>query len=312
MAEEKRKEWLAERRKGIGGSDSPRILGVSPWGDARQVALEKLDLAGEGFDSPAMKRGRYLEPIVAQLVEEQTKYVTTVEPGIIRDPVEPWMCGSIDRWAERDGDDGIGILEIKCPGLAVFKKIQREGLPDYMQIQLQHYLRISNSSWGVFAIFNSELWQLVHFEVKRDDSLIDMIVTECGEFWQALQEGVIPEEKARPVMDLPPIGGEVIVRADSISWRRAIEELREAQEIKAEAEALEEDVKNTIRDLMAGGTIAENEAVRIYNRIQNGKTSWDIKKLQGDFPTIEWEKYKKVGKPFRTLRPYWLKERRSE
>ena len=37
-----RTEWLLERKKGIGGSDAAKILGLSPWGTALDVWADKV------------------------------------------------------------------------------------------------------------------------------------------------------------------------------------------------------------------------------------------------------------------------------
>ena len=40
-----REEWLAYRRKGIGGSDVAAVLGVSPFRTARDLYYDKLGIA---------------------------------------------------------------------------------------------------------------------------------------------------------------------------------------------------------------------------------------------------------------------------
>ena len=43
-------EWLEERRKHVGASDAPAILGLTPgWRTGREVAKEKLGSGGECF-----------------------------------------------------------------------------------------------------------------------------------------------------------------------------------------------------------------------------------------------------------------------
>lgn len=37
-------EWLAYRRKGIGGSDVAALLGISPWRTARDLYFDKLNI----------------------------------------------------------------------------------------------------------------------------------------------------------------------------------------------------------------------------------------------------------------------------
>jgi hypothetical protein len=95
---------------------------------------------------------------------------------------------------------------------------------------------------------------------------------------------------------------------DSPDWRIAIEKLKEAREIKAEAEALEEEAASAVKLLMegTGANIAEGCGARIYYRIQKGRESFDKKKLASDHPDLDLTKYIKTGSPFRVFKPYFL------
>ena len=62
-------EWLAWRRKGIGGSDAAAILGISPWRTARDLYDDKLGIASAQDDSGnwvALEMGHLLEDLVAR------------------------------------------------------------------------------------------------------------------------------------------------------------------------------------------------------------------------------------------------------
>jgi len=151
-----RKEWLKERHKGLGGSDSPVVLGVNPWKKPVDLWAEKRGLIEDDQEpSPAMRRGTALEPIVADMYTQAAGVTTAVEPEILVHPEHPWMLANIDRHILTPPDNP-GVLEIKCPGISRFGKIQRGGLPDYYQVQLQHYLAVTGRKWGAFAVFNAE------------------------------------------------------------------------------------------------------------------------------------------------------------
>ena len=49
-----RDEWLAYRKTGIGGSDVAAILGISPFGTARDIYYDKLSIASF-YDDEANK-----------------------------------------------------------------------------------------------------------------------------------------------------------------------------------------------------------------------------------------------------------------
>ena len=64
--------WLQERRTGIGGSDVPAILGISPYGSPYSVWADKLGLLPERECSEAMRQGADLEAYVSRRFCEET------------------------------------------------------------------------------------------------------------------------------------------------------------------------------------------------------------------------------------------------
>lgn len=68
-------EWLAYRRRGIGGSDVAAILGISPFRTARDLYDDKLNIALAVDDAGnwvALEMGHLLEPLVAQIFTKKT------------------------------------------------------------------------------------------------------------------------------------------------------------------------------------------------------------------------------------------------
>ena len=56
-----RAAWLAARLLGLGASDVPKVLGVSPYGGHWDVVAPRLNVAVERADTPQMARGRRWE-----------------------------------------------------------------------------------------------------------------------------------------------------------------------------------------------------------------------------------------------------------
>jgi len=70
--DEGRALWLRERRHGIGGSDAPAILGVSPYQSAFGVWLEKTSRVKDKEPAPAMEWGLLLEDVIADRYTQRT------------------------------------------------------------------------------------------------------------------------------------------------------------------------------------------------------------------------------------------------
>lgn len=95
-------EWFKVRREGITGTDLPKILGLSKYGTALSVWLDKRgelrDEAGE-----AARWGNLLEDVVAQ--EWALRNHTSVEAvGVIANIDHPWQRASLDRLVKQCPD----------------------------------------------------------------------------------------------------------------------------------------------------------------------------------------------------------------
>ena len=108
-------EWLAYRRRGIGGSDVAAIFGISPWRTARDLYYDKLDIAvveDEESNWVALEMGRLLEPLVAKIFQHKTGYQIYQVKKMFQHPLYSWMLADVDYFVELP-DGSTAILEIK-------------------------------------------------------------------------------------------------------------------------------------------------------------------------------------------------------
>lgn len=304
MDPEEKKKWLDERRKGIGGSDSPVVLLGEYFGKTRKdLFLEKTgQVSPEELDkNPDVRRGTRQEPIAAALYQEITGNKVRKVNRILTHPEKPFMLANIDR--EILGMDG-AILEIKCPRAGVFRKWQMEGIPEGPQIQGNHYMAVKRKGLVVFAIFCAELDEMMVVPVERDQELIDYIEDADTNFWNLVEAGEFTEQETQEKLELPPVGGEVIT-IDHPDWEKAVQSLRTAKELKADAEELEAEAKAKVQSIMEEreADVVQGAGARVYWKWRDGKASVDAKRLQREEPDI-YQRYLKRGKPFRVFRPY--------
>lgn len=312
-------EWHDNRRKYISGSDSPVIvLGDKyPFNKtAYDIWLEKMNLAAKTEPTPAMLRGTYLEPIIADIYAQESDRAVEVEEKYLVHPEYDFIGGNIDRWVtNQDGERG--VLEIKCPNMRSFLKCKREGPQDYYLIQLQHYLAVTGASWGSFAIFNPELWELCRYDVPRDDEFINIIMEADIDFWNInILGGFVPDLKLTETkIELPKLDIDTkVVKIEDDNWTDAITNLRIAKELKAEAEEIEAEAKERVQNLMSlqGANIAEGANCRVYWNQQAGRTSFDYKAFAKANPNIDLSPYFKIGNPSRPFKTYFLSETNKE
>ncbi len=305
---------VEDRRGGLGGSDSPVVLGVSPFQTRRQLYLEKVGLAEPAPESPAMKRGKRLEAIVADLYQELKERPVEVVRQKIVHPTMPFLWAHIDRriMDPKRGNLGPGVLEIKCPGIAIFNKCKREGLPPYYVVQLQHYLGVTGMKWGGFAVFSAEAWDMIEFDVQRDSELIKIIFQKDKEFWEKTQKGIAPEDDSVQV-ELPDFSGQVanMGKINPMEWEEAVRAYQQGKMLKAEGEDMIELAEARIKAMMeaVNAEVAEGAGARIYWSYQKARKTLDKAGFKKEYPDAyrSYESFLVEGQPPRVFKAYFPK-----
>lgn len=165
--------WLAWRRAGIGGSDVPIILGLSPYKDAsiKRVVLDKLGLIPDpAEENGAMMRGRLLEPKARAMLAPRLGGVDIYTACVSRKDY-PFARVSLDGYFSYGKEDLAYIIEIKCLRAELHalveqiaaKKAPLHSLPCDLALQVQWQLYVTGAHACHFASF----WQRT---MKRDDN----------------------------------------------------------------------------------------------------------------------------------------------
>jgi len=303
----------AERQSYIGGSDLGDILQIAPYGCRLRCWYRKRGIDLVEIDSEHMRRGRFGEEAAAKEYERVTGRKVMRHTVRRRADLPDYHGGHIDRHIVAFDDRGPGVLEIKCPGQIMFRQIKREGLSQAYVAQLQWYMYLTGWRWGSYAVMHLDSWEMIHFDLERDDELIGLLVREAEDFWRLVENGPQPDkidppgkacarceyrEKCHGAQELPPFDGEII-RDDSLAPLMA--EYREAKQIVDEATELLDGVKERIRAAMGERQCVDTIGGRIYWRQQERRTI-DARKLRAKHPEIA-AQFERVSK-FRTLKIY--------
>jgi predicted phage-related endonuclease len=243
-------------------------------------------------------------------------------------PTHPWARVNVDRHVV--GADGFsGPLEIKTVGHYPFAKVKREGMKPAHVLQLQHAIWLSGADRGAFAVLNPESWELLTFDVMRDDALIELIKIRGELFWPLItdqQTAVVPAKPYEPG-DAPCKacpwrrtchGAEAALLAglDPEEQREALprdeafteilDDYQTAAAAADDANRLVELIKGAIRDRLGEREAIECSSGRIYFRPVVRNTI-DTKALRSAYPEIAQELTRQT--PVRPLRVYGGKGR---
>ena len=203
-----REEWLAERKKGIGGSDAWRIvLDPADYKYAGCAALYKEKTTDETHDEPTLptRIGSALEGFVAELYTEYTGVRVHRWNRMLVSETHPFMRANIDRkiYGKNEG------LECKTIGEFAARKYvgtDEDGRRVYIDrfiegdmenslrnkldwyIQMQHYMAVTGwDMWHLAVIIGNR--QFLWYDVPRDQPYIDLIVEKEKAFWDCVVSG---------------------------------------------------------------------------------------------------------------------------
>ena len=174
-------QWLAARRKGVGGSDSAAVCGLSRYTSPLDVWLLKTGRKPATSDNESMHWGRLLEPVVREEFARRTGLTVKECPFLLASNKNPFMIANVDGIVtEKDGTKC--VLEIKTTNSFTTAKDTEDGLPAEWYCQIQHYLAVTElpKAYVIVLIGGNQLkWQIV----ERDEETIQTIVALENHFW---------------------------------------------------------------------------------------------------------------------------------
>lgn len=262
-----REDWLAHRTKGIGASDAPVILGISPWKSALQLFTEKLGLMEIAqAETEYLKWGLRLEPVLREAYTEETnRIVSTPTPWRVEiHPDYDWMFATLDGWVF-DEAKGHGVLELKTASSTQHRE-WKEGAPLMYQVQVQHQLAVTGLKWGALAVLIGGN-TFLHYDVARDDAFIERLIKAELNFWERTCRGTAPDpdhsESAAAALGAlyaSPVAQRIALPASSIDYdaqrQRAMEIIEEGERLKLEAEnMIKAQLQNNVEGILPNGVV---------------------------------------------------------
>jgi putative phage-type endonuclease len=181
-------EWLAYRRRGIGGSDASAVLGISPFRTARDLYYDKLNIvtADDAGNWVALEVGHLLEPLVARIFAHKTGLKVYRRPYMFQHPRYPWMLADLDYLVELP-DSETAILEIKTTNYNAKDKWWYNGeeiVPVYYEAQGRHYMAVMNVDQVYFCcLYGNNEDETIIRRIDRDMDYESELISLESDFW---------------------------------------------------------------------------------------------------------------------------------
>ncbi len=184
-------EWHDHRRKYRNASETPVVLGLSPWQTPYQLWQHKLGLSAPEVNQ-AMLRGTQLEPTARAAYEARTGLV--MQPLVLVDGEYSASLDGLTLGGER-------VLEIKCPfkgrDSTLWKCVSEGQLPEHYQWQVQHQLMVTKAAVADVFVFDGT--DGIQLEVAPDSGTWPRIHAAWDEFARFVADAQPPQLTDRDI-----------------------------------------------------------------------------------------------------------------
>ena len=305
--EEDENEWLANRTKGIGGSDVGAICGVNKYSSARLVYLKKTGQyqdSEDEFSEAALERmhfGRLLEPIVANEYVRRTGNKVIVAPATLAHKDYPWAIANVDRLIVNDKGIPYGILECKTASEYMDEDWSEGNVPLSYLYQLNWYLWITGLEYGVIACLVGGN-KFYHYETWRNDELLkNEIIPKVDRFWNYHVKNLIEPELTGTDVDSELVanensevikGSEIVLEDETMNELAAI--VKECRAKIKELEATEKEAANRLKEALKNNEIGYTKDY-IIKWSPRSQSRIDIEKLKKKYPAVYADCLKQVN-----------------
>lgn len=281
-----RSTWHDLRSKGIGGSEITSVLGLNPYQTPYALWEVKTGRAGSFDGNKFTKAGNYLEPVVAQMFEDETgmKLYGGGDNHFCH-PVHTFCIGTPDRFvALKDGD---AVLEIKTTQ----KAPQKEDIPLNWYFQNLWYQGITGKRKGFIAWLSRGV-DFDWIEIDFNEEIFNEIVEQAATFWNVnvLQNVPPPPIRKEDILKIvSKVGGTLEVDEEVARWHSQIKEnTAKIKELETANEALIEAIQ---LQMMENETVTWMGA-KLFSWKQQSRTIIDAARLKAEKPEL-FEQYKK-------------------
>lgn len=247
-------EWLEYRKKGIGASDAPIILGCSIWKTPYQLWLEKLGFASCFETNDAIERGKNLEESARHVFTSMTG--VHVFPSVIESKDYPWMFASLDGISLNDSC----MVEIKCPGKKDHEIAMSGSVPEKYYPQLQHQLAVSGLEEMYYFSFDGIKGKIL--TVKRSEEYINDMIEKEREFYRCINE-----------IDPPKLTDRDYSERDDLQWHNAVISWLKRKNYLKQAEIDERNAREQLINL-CGFKNTKGAGIKIQKIIRKGSINY--------------------------------------
>ncbi len=222
--------WHEHRAKFRNASETPAVLGASPWMTPYELWLVKTGRKVVEETAP-MRHGTAMEPVARAAFEEETGLI--MQPQVV---VDGEYSASLDG-ITLSGDI---LVELKCPYKGqtseLWQTVKSGTVPEHYRLQVQHQLMVSQARRAHLYVFDGAVGINI---VIEPDEITFARIREGWDLFQPYLESDTP----------PPLTEQDTKTRSDAAWREAAESYRGWKSVMDEASAKADAAKAVLIEL---------------------------------------------------------------
>jgi predicted phage-related endonuclease len=197
---EGRDMWLALRQQDVTASAAGALLGGHPYISAYGLwALKSGRIKEDSLETPAMRRGRLLEPVAVELLrEERPDWEIHRGTAYYRDAAR--RIGATPDALAIDTTGRLGVIQIKSVEPTIFRRNWQgeEGVEPPLWIALQAMIEseLTGAVWAVVAamtISHGIEIHIVEIDLTHREAIMARLTEAVADFWRTIAAGIMPD-----------------------------------------------------------------------------------------------------------------------
>lgn len=193
-----REQWLAARQQDVTASAIGALVGVHDYLTAYGLFCLKAGLTTEDpEESPAMRRGRLLEPVaLAMLAEDRPDWIITAANDLYWRLPQARIGATPDAFAVRPDMPGRGVVQVKTASDMAFRKKWRDEdgavqAPTWIACQAITEAMLTGASWACIVLLVAGNGIELHvIDVPLHKGVWQRLAGEVNEFWQRIENNL--------------------------------------------------------------------------------------------------------------------------
>ena len=276
------REWMEERRLGVGASEIAVLFGVSPWSTLKELWNEKVNGCDYSPGSELFHFGHEFEPLIAAEFSRRTGEEVDYPPELIMIGKEPHFRASLDRVVVENGKP-VAALELKNLNDARFGEYRVSGPSIGYLLQIQYQMMVAELDYGYLAaMFGGQ--KFAAWQVAASPSLQREIERRVNEFWGYVERKEEPPEFLGQ-RNLEQTDSTSVLEFEDPAWEEKLQHLEELRlqklKIDKEEKVLKQQLKENIGNFPTARAGNMTASVSISKR-----TGLDTARLKLEHPQL--------------------------